>query len=191
MRACCWRQQRGCKASGRAKQGEQQREGCCTSAAAVGLHSPLVSLPAAREGALRGRCGLRRSELRTDRLTKRDCSLAIVFERVQSGRCLNAVQLRASQLHKKQSQNGVPPRNLENGVPVSALDCRQCLLAAWVYPRFLAQSCSEMACSVGPEWMPESSSSLQAVASVDPRPDTVEDVLNVCPQQAASFGELL
>ncbi|CAN0152691.1 unnamed protein product, partial [Ectocarpus fasciculatus] len=45
-----------------------------------------------------------------------------------------------------------------------------------------------MACGVGPEWMPESSASLQAVASVDPRPDTVEDVLNVCPQKAASFG---
>lgn len=30
---------------------------------------------------------------------------------------------------------------------------------------------------------------LRAVAALDPRPDTVEDVLNVCPQQAHRFGK--
>lgn len=30
---------------------------------------------------------------------------------------------------------------------------------------------------------------LRVVVSEDPRPDTVEDVLNVCPTQAFSFGE--
>ncbi|CAM9442051.1 unnamed protein product [Pylaiella littoralis] len=39
-----------------------------------------------------------------------------------------------------------------------------------------------------PGWMTESSAHLRVVASVDPRPDTVEEVLNVCPQQASSFG---
>lgn len=42
-----------------------------------------------------------------------------------------------------------------------------------------------------PGWMPKSSACLRMVASVDPRPDTVEEVLNVCPQQAASFGEFV
>lgn len=32
---------------------------------------------------------------------------------------------------------------------------------------------------------------LRVVVSVDPRPDTVEDVLNVCPTQAFSFGEFV
>lgn len=38
-------------------------------------------------------------------------------------------------------------------------------------------------------WRPNSAASLRTVASVDPRPETVEDVLNVCPQQASTFGE--
>ncbi|CAN0024428.1 unnamed protein product, partial [Hapterophycus canaliculatus] len=35
--------------------------------------------------------------------------------------------------------------------------------------------------------MPDSAASLRTVASVDTRPDTVEDVLNVCPQHASRF----
>lgn len=46
-----------------------------------------------------------------------------------------------------------------------------------------------MESTVRPGWMPEYSVVLDAVASVDPRPDTVEDVLNVCPHQAARFRE--
>lgn len=42
---------------------------------------------------------------------------------------------------------------------------------------------------VGTEWMPPSATSLRTVASVDPKPDSVEDVLNVCPRQALSFGK--
>lgn len=41
-----------------------------------------------------------------------------------------------------------------------------------------------------PAWVPENSARLRMVVSVDPRPDTVEEVLNVCPHQASSFGEI-
>lgn len=34
-----------------------------------------------------------------------------------------------------------------------------------------------------------SAATLKAVVALDPRPDTVEDVLNVCPQQASGFGK--
>lgn len=46
-----------------------------------------------------------------------------------------------------------------------------------------------MESALDPGWMPGGSAVLGAVASVDTRPDTAEDVLNVCPLQAARFRE--
>ena len=40
-------------------------------------------------------------------------------------------------------------------------------------------------------WKPDRGAVLRTIISVDPRPDGVEDVLNVCPQQAVLFRELI
>lgn len=41
------------------------------------------------------------------------------------------------------------------------------------------------------DWLPGIVASIMVVASVDARPDSVEDVLNVCPHQAKLFCERL
>lgn len=40
-------------------------------------------------------------------------------------------------------------------------------------------------------WKSDHGAVLRTIISVDPRPDGVEDVLNVCPQQAVLFRELI